>query len=245
MLQTSEGMDLKGDTTCTLCKWAVEEIEKALNFGHNEEIILETLIDGCTDSFEHNPILQDTCIALVNTTIKDIIDLLQEGLTPANICSALKLCDPPSVVKIEKLPLTHASIFLQYGDLKCTLCKKTVTTIEEQLGLGHLEEWIIGNFTEDCKDIFGNFPVFEETCLAFVNGFVKDILDLLKEGLEPEHICEIIGLCPRPTTEAPPPPTTHHDPTTEVPVSTTEAPPPPTTHHHPTTQVPVSTTEAP
>ena len=45
MLQTSEGMDLKGDTTCTLCKWVVEEIEKALNFGHNEEIILETLID--------------------------------------------------------------------------------------------------------------------------------------------------------------------------------------------------------
>ena len=77
-----------------------------------------------------------------------MIDLLREGLTPDNICSSLRLCDSPSIAKIEKLPLIYMSKMLQYGDLQCTLCKHTVTTIEEKLGLGHLEEWIIGNFTE-------------------------------------------------------------------------------------------------
>ena len=47
MPQLSEGVGLQGNTTCSVCKWLVTEVEKAINFGHNEEQILQALTEVC------------------------------------------------------------------------------------------------------------------------------------------------------------------------------------------------------
>merc|ERR1712241_348742 len=122
------------------------------------------------------------------------------------------------------------------GPVECKLCKKTVTNIEEKIGLGpidgHIEKQIIEQLTKSCMDTFADNPVFEDTCVALVNSFVKDVLDLFREGLEPGHICELLGICPGPE------PSTTAQPTTEEDRTTTGFPPIRTTTDEGTTRFP-------
>ena len=45
MPQLSGGIEFQGNTACSVCKWLVTEIEKAINFGHNEKQILLALTE--------------------------------------------------------------------------------------------------------------------------------------------------------------------------------------------------------
>ena len=48
MPQLSGGIEFQGNTACSVCKWLVTEIEKALNFGHNEKQIVLALTEVCS-----------------------------------------------------------------------------------------------------------------------------------------------------------------------------------------------------
>jgi len=197
-----------------------------IDFGHHEEDIIGNLTQGCHDISDAlpeaiQPIFLDLCIEFVDVTIRDIIDQLQQELEPENICTTIGLCNSDESMILETYlegmlkEAKAAKLHKQdiSGPVECKLCKKTVTNIEEKIGLGpidgHIEKQIIEELTKSCMDTFADNPVFEDTCVALVNSFVKDVLDLFREGLEPGHICEILGVCPGPE------PTTTARPTTE------------------------------
>jgi len=182
---------------CELCKAAVTYVEHAMGLDDfEEEAFLSDLAQGCQDIFGDMPVILDTCLGLVNTTVRDVIDMLEEDLTPNHICVAVGACDAFKL-------LAKVS-----GPAECVLCEESVKTLEELLEIGHMEDEIIVNLINDCIEAFGDYPIAQDTCVTLVNTFVKDILDLIHEGLEPHHICELIGLCGDdvPTTMPPPPP---------------------------------------
>jgi len=236
------------DPKCTLCKSAVKQVEDMIDFGHHEEDIIGNLTQGCHDISDAlpeaiRPIFLDLCIEFVDVTIRDIIDQLQQELEPENICTTIGLCNSDESMILEtylegmlkeaKAAKLHKKDIS--GPVECRTCKKIVTTIEEKIGLGpidgHIEKQIIEQLTKSCMDTFADNPIFEDTCEALVNSFVKEVLDLFREGLEPEHICEILGKCPGPE-----PPTTAQ-PTTED-LTTTGFPPIRTTTDEGTTRFP-------
>lgn len=256
------------DPKCTLCKTAVKQVEDMIDFGHHEEDIIGNLTQGCHDISDAlpdalQPIFLDLCVEFVNVTVRDIIDQLQQELEPEHICTTIGLCNSDEFMILETYlegmlkEAKAAKLHKQdiSGPVECRLCKKTVTTIEEKIGLGpidgHIEKQIIEELTKGCIDTFADNPIFEDTCEALVNSFVKDVLDLFREGLEPEHICEMLGVCPGPE-----PPTTTAQPTTEdrttrfPPIRTTtddrtsRYPPIRTTTDEGTTRLPPMTTTA-
>lgn len=226
------------DPKCTLCKTAVKQVEDMIDFGHHEEDIIGNLTQGCHDISDAlpeaiRPIFLDLCVEFVNVTVRDIIDQLQQELEPEHICTTIGLCNSKEFMILEtylegmlkeakaaKLGKQDVS-----GPVECKLCKKTVTTIEEKIGLGpidgHIEKQIIEQLTKSCIDTFADNPIFEDTCEALVNSFVKDALDLLREGLEPEHICELLGVCPGPEPSTTAQPTTEDRTTRFPPIRTT------------------------
>jgi hypothetical protein len=166
------------------------------------------MLEGkCNETFADNPILLDTCIGLVDVTVRDIIEILEGGLEPESVCGLISLCDSDSNKTITYFKNRKAA---PHGILECTTCKTMIKAIEGAIGIGHLEEDIINFLTGKCKEYLIDYPLLEDTCEVLVNTFVKDILDLIKDGLEPEHICQLIGMCDTPTTEPPPTTTAHH-----------------------------------
>lgn len=79
---TSEGLK------CDLCHLGISYIENYLQNNHTEtelENVLDNLCYKTPDS--------SLCIGLVNNYLPQIIDLIEEKETPAEICSQLSLCD--------------------------------------------------------------------------------------------------------------------------------------------------------
>merc|ERR1712018_1061612 len=70
------------------------------------------------------------------------------------------------------------------GPLTCKFCQNAVDKIAELI--------------QNCKDSLPDSPIAEDTCEMVVNTFMKDLMDLFREVMEPEHLCEIMGLCPIP-----------------------------------------------
>merc|ERR1711997_532667 len=97
MPQRSDGNKICDKMTCSLCTWVVAEIEKALDIDElDEDQIIQMLEGKCNETFAANPILLDTCIGLVDVTVRDIIEILEGGLEPESVCGMISLCDSDS-----------------------------------------------------------------------------------------------------------------------------------------------------
>jgi len=218
LLATGYAEETQNNVTCTACEITVEALEEYINFGHNEEAIIGNLTEDCHEAFDGlppfiRPIFLDICIGFVNVTVRDIIDLLQQDMQPEVICTFLGLCDEDEAMKMKMkvmltalLEKTKARIAppKPEGPLTCKFCQNAVDKIEELIGFGNftwdgeVEQQIIAELIQNCKDSLPDSPIAEDTCEMVVNTFMKDLMDLFREVMEPEHLCEIMGLCPMP-----------------------------------------------
>lgn len=194
----SEGSNLKGERICNACKGLVEKIEKLIKLDvivENEDLIIFGLEMQCTMTFEKYPKLATACVDLVNGTVRDIIDFLKDDLTPDQVCGLIHMCPKPTLAQLGNVIPQDSSMMALRREPVCNICKVTVNEIEELVGIGHMEDEIIGYLKQGCTDTFAKQPVIEETCMTLVDTFGQYVLDRLANGLEPEHICELIGAC--------------------------------------------------
>merc|ERR1712038_579980 len=215
-LATGYAEETQNNVTCIACEITVEALEEYINFGHNEEAIISNMTAWCHEAFDDlppfiRPIFLDICIGFVNVTVRDIIDLLQDEMEPEHICIFLGLCDGDEFSKLnvfakilEERKALSVNQLESHGPLVCNFCENAVDTIEELIGFGNftwdgeVEQEIINQLIQNCIDQFPDSPIAEDTCEMVVNTFMKDLMDLFREVMEPEHLCEILGLCPIP-----------------------------------------------
>merc|ERR1712135_66707 len=175
--------EAQNNVTCTACEITVEALEEYINFDHNEEAIIGNLTQDCHEAFDDlppfiRPIFLDICIGFVNVTVRDIIDLLQQDMQPEVICTFLGLCDETDDAMKMKM-----QVMVGFGNFTWD---------------GEVEQQIIAELIQNCKDSLPDSPIAEDTCEMVVNTFMKDLMDLFAEVMEPEHLCELLGLCPVP-----------------------------------------------
>ena len=110
------------------------------------------------------PIFLDTCLGLVNTTVREVVDLLEVDLQPEFICEALGACDPAKL-----LPKVH-------GPAECKLCEESVKTLEELLEIGHMEDEIIAEMIKVSLDILivcGGFLKLNFKLYLYIINIIK------------------------------------------------------------------------
>lgn len=79
---TSEGLK------CDLCHLGISYVENYLQNNHTETELESVLDNLCTKTPDSS-----LCIGLVNNYLPQIIELIEQKETPAEICSQLNLCD--------------------------------------------------------------------------------------------------------------------------------------------------------
>merc|ERR1712018_1060063 len=197
--------ETKNNATCIACEITVEALEEYINFGHNEEAIIGNLTQDCHEAFDElppfiRPIFLDICIGFVNVTVRDIIDLLQQDMQPEVICTFLGLCDETDEAMKMKMQVMVTALLEKAkarfapppppkseGPLTCKFCQSAVDKIEELIGFGNftwdgeVEQQIIAELIQNCKDSLPDSPIAEDTCEMVVNTFMKDLMDLFRE----------------------------------------------------------------
>jgi hypothetical protein len=168
---------------CEMCKELVEMAAKYL--GQDESTIVQELESFCSDL---GP-LASTCKDLVDTYVKEILDLLQSGATADVICEKIGMCDS-AVKKIPVAKLMAAKKVVkspQFGE--CDICKVIVEAAQALLGLGTDE------IEKKLDDVCDGIPFVGSECKKLVAKYVGEIVAYLKAGKTTDEVCKLITLC--------------------------------------------------
>ena len=115
---------LQKDSNCEMCEFAMTEVFSILKDKDDQDMVknvLESICYRLPDSIERN------CEDFVEKYTAKILNFIVQGLTPDEICAALKLCSAETepVVTTTQAPVEE--------DTTCVLCEYVITTLDSML----------------------------------------------------------------------------------------------------------------
>ncbi|CAB0040365.1 unnamed protein product [Trichogramma brassicae] len=141
--------------------------------------------------------LSNQCVDLVKIYSKELIQLLLSDMSPQEVCTSLKLCDPPNVVIKPKLPFRERVIAVPKNDLEgkqmCALCEYVLHYIQEALTDPKAEDDIKNVVGRVCKKLPNSI---QSECNQFVDTYGDALVAILAQEIDPAEVCPMIHLCP-------------------------------------------------
>jgi len=132
--------------------------------------------------------VERTCESFVETYTASIINLIVQGFTPDEVCSALDLCASTTEVALVETAPTPVEV----EDSTCILCEYVVTTLDGMLTDKTNEAQIKAALESLCSILPKSI---EAQCDNFVETYTDIIIDMLTKDVTPEMICSNLGLC--------------------------------------------------
>ena len=165
-------------SNCEMCEFAMNEVFSFLKDKDDQEMVKNVLESVCyhlPSSVERN------CEDFVEKYTPTIVNLIVEGLSPDEICSALQLCEEEEVTT--PAPVTDSS---------CVICEYVITTLDSMLEDKSNEAQIKAALESLCSILPSSV---EKQCDTFVETYTDLIIDMLTKDVSPEMICTNLGLC--------------------------------------------------
>jgi len=171
---------------CTICTFAVEQIEKVMVSTKVESEVIELVKKLCVKF----PAPYSTlCDSLVAQYVPQIMQWLEQGIEKLEICQKIKLC--PKENALARIPTGT-------DGMACTICTAIVGQIEKIMVSTKVESEVI----ELVKKLCVKFPApYSTLCDSLVAQYVPQIMQWLEQGLEHLEVCQKIKLCPKPATQ--------------------------------------------
>ncbi|KAK3891987.1 hypothetical protein Pcinc_004153 [Petrolisthes cinctipes] len=174
-------------TVCVLCEFAMLQLDQLLGDNATESEIMEVVDFVCA----HLPgTLQDDCIGFVEQYGDAIIKLLVHELDPEVVCQEMKLCKPPKHTGL------RATLNMNFDT--CGICEYVVTEVDEKLKDPEIVVVLDTDAEELCR-LLPNAALHE--CINIVEVYGPYLVNLLRELMAPDRVCQGVGLCPKATNE--------------------------------------------
>jgi len=138
------------------------------------------------------------------TIFVNIIDQLISGLNVSTVCAKFGLCSAASFRKQlkhskqsagkpeKRMQMASIKNQVKASTLNCTICKLVMTQIENLLTQNASQAQII-KYIDDhvCKPL----GPLDSICETLMNTYGPQAIKLLANKVDPEKVCEIIGMC--------------------------------------------------
>jgi len=184
LLQGTGLISLNSNSNCEMCEFAINEVFSILKDKEDQDMVknvLESICYRLPSSIERN------CESFVETYTSSIINLIVNGLTPDEICSALDLCVSTEVALVQTVPTP-----VEVEDSSCILCEYVITTLDSMLTDKTNEAQIKAAMETLCSVLPKSI---EAQCDNFIETYTDIIIDMLTKDVTPEMICTNLGLC--------------------------------------------------
>ncbi|KAG9485212.1 prosaposin [Eleutherodactylus coqui] len=171
------------DATCELCQVVMGKLEGLLENNSSRERIIEVLEKVC--SVVPSKYCQK-CRDFIEAYTDTIIELLEEEVTPKEICVAMGLCSPRQH-KMVKLGPEHL-----HSGSGCAVCKMIVTYMDKILQKNVTQERIERAMERVCSFLSDDMA---QECEVIVREYEPLFIQLLLQTLDPTFVCEKLELC--------------------------------------------------
>lgn len=169
---------------CELCQVVMNKVEGLLENNSSQARIREALEKVC---YIVPSKYRQQCIDLIDEYSAAIIELLEQEVTPKEICTVLGLC-PARQPKMVKLGAEH----IQAG-ASCSVCKMMVNYMDKILQENVTEERIKKALQVVCNYLPDSMS---DECSALVLQYEPLFIELLLQAMDPTFVCEKLNLCP-------------------------------------------------
>lgn len=189
----------KNGSECETCKAIVEEVQSlAQNPAIQKEIVDYLKTDVC----KYFGKSKDQCSMAVEKFAPTVFKFLSTWLDPDARCRGFGFCpssrlSASSVSSVNNIHKDAAKIpSLKPHEVsnqnECALCELVLNAIKSMLAKNATEEEIIEGLDKVCSMLPGTLNA---TCKDFVNEYVPAILAMLRQEVDPEQVCALLGLC--------------------------------------------------
>jgi len=210
----------KPDSVCESCRTAVGLAQMYLTDNKTRTEVEDILDYACQLSDEAN---QERCLDLIHKETDVLFDFIQKVTDPDTICSAIQLCSAATEEEMlayvkknlvdkgifsakiqtskteEKLAPIPIDINLKtsqkIGNFKgpgCDICKLAVAKIDIALEDKKTQGEVM-DLAEEACDVLPS--EYSDQCKAAIEMYGPQIIKMLEAQLDPNTICNTIGLC--------------------------------------------------
>ncbi|RNA08675.1 proactivator polypeptide-like [Brachionus plicatilis] len=172
----------KSGTVCQICTVVMSAAQNLLEQNKTEDEILNFIEKNLCSRLGS---LGQICDEYVSAYGKIILYELAQKIDPSVICNHLGLCETKNIPPNPKLKKMSNS-------LNCTLCKLVFQQVVDLLKNNASETQIIGIIETKLCNATGKMS---ELCKELVDAYGPAILKYLADGVNPEKVCELIGMC--------------------------------------------------
>jgi len=169
---------------CSTCTFVVSLIESYVENNGTINQIIADVEKACSII----PGIQPICDQLVAAGIQQIINYINQDLSPTQICTLLKLCSSNIAVAVPEAPVVAVP---QVGDATCDTCQYVVTIIESYVEDNATVDEIEQKLQAACNVIPGIGPI----CQEFIDYGIQEIVNYINADLTPLQVCTLIKLC--------------------------------------------------
>jgi len=172
--------NVKSALTCEICTLVLTGAQSLIANNQSEERVLQFIENNLC---KHLGSQNATCVQFLETEGPVIFkDLSTQNAS--DVCKKLGLCSTFRNVEIQAP-----------RSLNCTICKLVMTSVQNQLKNNVSEAQIIKFIENSICNITGKLSPI---CKIIIEGFGAQILQMIAADIDPEKVCELIGMCSPP-----------------------------------------------
>eukprot|EP00051_Salpingoeca_urceolata_P017872 m.246697 g.246697 ORF g.246697 m.246697 type:complete len:217 (+) comp19068_c1_seq1:1142-1792(+) len=174
--ETKDVSASSGGVECTLCEFVMKEIDSELS--KNSTVAeIEKVVDEVCDLLPSS--IRSSCENLVDEYGPKIVQLIVQGLDPAQICTDLGLCST-----LDKL--------VKENGVECVLCEFVMNEVDKELGKNSTEAEIEKVLDDVCEHLPKSL---QGGCESLVKAYGPEIVKLILQGLNADQVCKELKLC--------------------------------------------------
>ncbi|PAA81918.1 hypothetical protein BOX15_Mlig034575g1 [Macrostomum lignano] len=189
-LQTNKAIKLAEPIECQVCEDLVNQARQMLRDGRTQaeiESFVESIVCNALPSSE-----KDQCVKNVQQYGPILFQLLASELDPKTVCEAVGACGKTGRTDRLKPKLGVGP--------QCLLCEFVMREVDKQLSQNATQAEIEAALLQVCSLLP---QTVRQECDGFVQQYTPIIIQLLVNGLSPQRICTVLGLCTA-STQRPP-----------------------------------------
>ncbi|XP_015439486.1 PREDICTED: prosaposin [Dufourea novaeangliae] len=178
-----------GKVSCALCEYVLHYIQDALTNPTTDDQVKEVIEKVCK---KLPGSIKGECTEFVDTYGDAIVAILAQEVDPSQVCPMLHLC--PSEKFIEFWESVPAEYVLQQQKNKpsCPLCLLAVSQVYNVIKNDKTQANIEAALDKLCVHLPHSLT---QECMDLVQGYSKELVELIIADLTPQEVCVFIKLC--------------------------------------------------
>ncbi|KAG7213045.1 hypothetical protein KM043_002376 [Ampulex compressa] len=187
--QLQASPNVNGKQGCAMCEYVLHYIQEIITNPNTEETIKHALNSVCTKMPQS---LKGECNEFVKTYGDAFVAILAQEIDPSLVCPTIHLCPSKELMEMWESVPEHMIQVEPKSKPSCPLCLLAVQQLYDVIKNNKTEANIEAELDKLCNHLPKSLV---EECTSLVQGYSKELVEMLLADLSPQEICVYIKLC--------------------------------------------------